>query len=65
MNQSSRIKLTMINGEDANPKTVEEPTQKWAMIGLWARSANLGPRSTDPPWWPIDPGFGGSPSRVL
>jgi hypothetical protein len=65
MNQSPRIKPTLMNGEDTNPKAVENRRAKEAVIGLWPRSVDLGPRSADPPWCPIGPSFGGSPSRVL
>jgi hypothetical protein len=37
MSQSLWIKPTLINGEDANPKAVENRRVKEAVIGLWPR----------------------------
>jgi hypothetical protein len=51
MNQSPQIKLTLINDEDANPKTVEnrlaEEADRWDSL----RSADLGGFQVGPLWW--------------
>jgi hypothetical protein len=51
MNQSPQIKSTLINGEDANPKAVEnrlaEETDRWDPLG----SVDLGGFQVAPLWW--------------
>jgi hypothetical protein len=47
MNQSPRIKPTLINGEDGNPKAVENRHEE-LMADRWApRSVDLGVGSAD------------------
>jgi hypothetical protein len=65
MNQSPRIKLTLINGEDANPKAVENRYEE-LVADRWApRSVDLGLGSTDLAQCQVSPPFGGSPSGVF
>jgi hypothetical protein len=51
MNQSPQIKPTLINGEDANAKAVEnrlaEEADRWDPL----RSADLGGFQVGPLWW--------------
>jgi hypothetical protein len=64
MNQSSQIKPTLINGEDANPKAVEnrlaEEANMWDHLGqpTWGGV-------DQPGWLPGGPPFGGSSFRVF
>jgi hypothetical protein len=65
MNQSPRIKPTLINGGDANPKAVEELTEKTGADRWGLRSANLGVGSADLAQCQVGPTFDGTPSRVF
>ena len=57
MNQSPQIKSTLINGEDTNPKAVENQRPKI--------EADRGdPRSADLALFQVGPSFGGLPSGV-
>jgi hypothetical protein len=65
MNQSPQIKPTLINGEDANPKAVENHHTKTEADWWGPRSADLGVGSADLAQCQVGPPFGGSPSRVF
>jgi hypothetical protein len=60
MNQSPQIKPTLINGEDANPKPVEnrlvEEADRWDPLGSidlgWGRPTRVASRWA-PLWWVV------------